>query len=207
MGDFGNSRPVLAKGRELWGHRWETRSEKALAAVGAMPHLTPGFSWALAGSIRQYSGACLQPIPPQGPLSCSLRETQEPIGLLGDTGVVQRLGKLPLAPFPLPGPHAAPLAFWGPLWCWIPTNLGLLEVSIPCVRWRFPFLLCSRHIPLAGSPFLCVSHHTLPLSQLPIDHSSGQRHSSEMDPTCLAAAFPPPSSDDWGCPVSLAQGW
>lgn len=47
--DFGSSRPVLAKGCELWGHRWEARSEEALAAVGATappaPWLQLGFGW------------------------------------------------------------------------------------------------------------------------------------------------------------------
>lgn len=35
MDDFGSSWPVLAKGCELWGHKWEARSEEPLAAVGA----------------------------------------------------------------------------------------------------------------------------------------------------------------------------
>lgn len=41
MDDFGSSRPVLAKGYELWGHKWEARSEEALAAVGATSPPTP----------------------------------------------------------------------------------------------------------------------------------------------------------------------
>lgn len=49
MDDFGSSRPVLMKGHELWGHGWETRSEEALAAVGAttppVPWLQLGFGW------------------------------------------------------------------------------------------------------------------------------------------------------------------
>lgn len=41
---------------------------------------------------------------------------------------------------PLPQGSNAPLAFWGPPppWCWIPTNLGLLEVSIPVCLVAFP---------------------------------------------------------------------
>lgn len=49
MDDFGKGRPVLAKGHGLWGHRWEARSEEALAAVGATalpaPWLQLGFGW------------------------------------------------------------------------------------------------------------------------------------------------------------------
>lgn len=49
MDDFGSSRPVLTKGHELRGYRWEARSEKALAAVGATtspaPWLQLGFGW------------------------------------------------------------------------------------------------------------------------------------------------------------------
>lgn len=143
--------------------------------MGPPPHLPPGFSWALPGSIRQYSGACLQPIPPLGPLSCILRETKVAnlAWLLGGTGVVQRLGKFPLAPFPLPGPHAAPLAFWGPLWCWIPTNLGLLEVSIPVRSVAFPLSLMFKTFTISRQPFpLC--HHTLPPALRPAPYRTQQ---------------------------------
>lgn len=172
--------------------------------LGPPPHLPPGFSWALAGPIRQYSGACLQPIPPPRASELQPERDRAANRLLGGIALVQGLGKLPLAPLPPPGPHAAPLAFWGPLWCWIPTNLGLLEVSIPCVRWCFPFLLRSRHLPLAGSPLLCRLQ-ILPLSQLPRAVAGG------LPLKWTPAAFLEPSlhlhMGDWGQPVSLAQGW
>lgn len=104
------------------------------------------------------------------------------------------------------GPTLLPWPSGGPCGAGFPPTLGFWRFQSPCVRWRFPFLLCSRYLPLVGSPFLCVSHPTLPCSQLPIEHSSGQRHSSEVDPTCLAAAFPPPSSDDWGVPCLPGPG-
>lgn len=92
-----------------------------------------------------------------------------------------------------PGPHAAPLAFWGAV---------VLDSHQP---WAFRgfnprvfggvsrFLLRSRPLPLAGSPFLCVSHHTL-LAPSSLDNTaaSGQSHSPEMNPTGFPAAFPPP---------------
>lgn len=89
--------------------------------LGPPPHLPPGFSWALAGSIRQYSGACLQPIPPQRPLSCSLRETQQPVG---GTAVVQGLGKFPLAPLPTPRAPCCSLGLLGGRGAGFPPTLG-----------------------------------------------------------------------------------
>lgn len=140
--------------------------------LGPLPHLPPGFSWALAGSIRQYSGACLQPIPPQGPPSCSLKETRQPIGCL----VALLLSKgwenfhwllsLPQGPKLLPWPSG------GPCGAGFPPTLGFWRFQSPCVGWRFPFLFCSRHLPLAGSPSLYVSHCTLSFSRLPTEHSS-----------------------------------
>lgn len=163
--------------------------------LGPPPHLPPGFSWALAGSIRQYSGACLQPIPPQGPPSCSLKETRQPIGCLVALLLCKGwenflwLLSLPQGPTLLPWPSG------GPLWCWIPTNLGLLEVSIPVCWVAFPLSLMFKTFPTGRQPFpLCPRHCTLSFSRLPTEHSRGWRHVSEMDPACLTAAFPPPSS-------------
>lgn len=71
-----------------------------------------------------------------------------------------------------PGPHAAPLAFWGPPWCWIPTNLGLLEVLIPVCWVAFPpFLFYFQGFTTSG-PFVHVNHPTHPQPQLPSQHSS-----------------------------------
>lgn len=172
--------------------------------LGPPPHLSPGFSWALAGPIRQYSGACLQPIPPQGPLSCSLRETQQPAGCLVALLLYKGWENF-LWPVPLPqGPTLLP---W-------PSG-GAPVVLDPHQPWAFggfqsrvfggvfPLSLTFKTFPTSRQPF-SVSHHIrIPLSQLPTEHISGRRHSSNMGPTCLPAAFPAPSSGDGGQPACL----
>lgn len=59
---------------------------------------------------------------------------------------------------PPPGPFAAPSAFWGSMWCWIPTNLGLLEVSIPVCSVVFPLFSCFQGLD-HFSPFIHVDHN------------------------------------------------
>lgn len=96
--------------------------------LGPPPHLPPGFSWALAGPIRQYSGACLQPIPPRGPLSCSLRETQQPVGCLVALLLCKGWENF-LWPLSLPqGPTLLPWPSGGPCGAGFPPTLGF---------WRF----------------------------------------------------------------------
>lgn len=158
---------VLAEGLEKWakGGRQGLRRLGG-AASATRPPLT-WLSWASAGSIRQYSGACLQPIPPRGLLSCSLRRDWAARRLPGSCAVLQGLGGLPSAPLPSP---RAPRCFPGLLgapWCWIPTNLGLLEVSIPVCSVAFPPFLSYFQGLYHSQPCIHVNHPPIPNSDSP----------------------------------------
>lgn len=65
VGDFGGSRPCLGEGTLRRGQKVGGKACRLSASAAAAASLPlTWFSWAWAGSIRQYSGACLQPIPP-----------------------------------------------------------------------------------------------------------------------------------------------
>lgn len=128
--------------------------------------------------------------------------------LFGGTAVVQGLGKLPLTPLPSLGPHCCSLGLLGaPVvldshqpWAFGGFNPRVLSGVSP-----FSYVQDFCHWQAARSSMSVTV--PFPFSQLPTEHSSGHRHSSKMDPACLPAAFPQPSSGDWGWPVSLAQAW
>ena len=66
-----------------------------------------------------------------GLLSCSLGRDWAARRLLGRSAGLQPLGSLPSAPLPFPKAPCFSLGLLGfSPWIWIPTNLGLLEVSI-----------------------------------------------------------------------------
>lgn len=170
--------------------------------LGPPPHLSPGFSWALAGPIRQYSGACLQPIPPQGPLSCSLRETQQPAGCLVALLLYKGWENF-LWPVPLPqGPTLLP---W-------PSG-GAPVVLDPHQPWAFggfqsrvfggvfPFLLRSRHFPIAGSHFLSVTTSGFPSPSSLQNTAVAGGTALTWAPPAFPQPSPAPSSGDQGQPA------
>lgn len=133
---------VLAKGHRSGAKGGRPGLRRLWAAASATWCPLTWFRWALAGSIRQYSGACLQPIPPRGPAELQPKER------LGNQEAAWQpcwsawagWPSLGSSPFPQ-GPRCF-LGLLGAPWCWIPTNLGLLEVSIPVCLVAFPLFLC-----------------------------------------------------------------
>lgn len=157
--------PVLAEGLRSGAKGGRPGLRRLWAAALATWCPLTWFSWALAGSIRQYSGACLQPIPPRGPTELQPKER------LGSHAGLQGLGGLPLAPLPSPRAPRCFLGLLGAPWCWIPTNLGLLEVSIPVFGGVSPLF----SLIFKAFTFIHVNHPTNPQPQLPNQHSICQR--------------------------------
>lgn len=148
------------------GRKWEAGLRRLGAAASATWFPLSWFSWALAGFIRQYSGACLQPIPPRGPAELQPKERLGSQEAAWSHASLQGLRSLPLAPPPPPRPHAALLAFWGPPGAGFPPTLGFGRFQSLCIWWRFPFsLLFSRPLPLSAL-YPCQSP-TNPQLQLP----------------------------------------
>lgn len=157
--DSGSNRPrpgygMLTLGPQVGG--------KARGGSGLLlwpcPSLSPGFTglWlAPLGNIQVL--ACNQYLP-RGLLSYSPRETGQPGGCAVARLVWEGWDTFPWLLSPPPGPFAAPSAFWGSMWCWIPTNLGLLEVSIPVCSVAFPLFSCFQGLD-HFSPFIHVDHY------------------------------------------------
>lgn len=166
--------------------------------LGLPPHLPPGFSWALAGPIRQYSGACLQPIPPRGPLSCSLRETQQPVGCSVASLLCKGRENF-LWPLSFPqGPTLLPWPSGGPCGAGFPPTLCFWRIQSRVFGGVSPSLMFKTFT--TSRQRFSVSSPYPPPSQLPREHGSGWRHGSKMDPTCLPGTFPLPSYGGRGQP-------
>lgn len=171
--------------------------------LGPPPHLPPGFSWALAGPIRQYSGACLQPIPPRGPLSCSLRETQQPVGCLVALLLCKGWENF-LWPLSLPqGPTLLPWPSGGPCGAGFPPTLGFWRFQSRVFGGVSPFSFV-QDIYHEQAALFCVVTVSSPSPSSLENSGSGWRHGSKMDPTCLPGTFPPPLYEGLGatwCPL------
>lgn len=134
------------------GKRREAGLRRLRAAASAPWFLLAWFSWALAGSVRQYSGACLQPIPPRGPAG---RQPKDRPGSQEAAWSRASLQGWEASPWPLslpPGPHAALSASWGPPGAGFPPTLGFWRFQSLCFWWRFPPFLASflRPFPLSA---------------------------------------------------------
>lgn len=87
-----------------------------------------------------------------------------------------KLGGRPLALLSSPRTPRCSLGLLGlPPRCWIPTNLGLLEVSIPVCSVAFPPFSLTVEAFTTSSPFIRDSYPTCSYLQLPGQHSSCQR--------------------------------
>lgn len=200
LGDFGSSRPFS------WlrnFEKWAKSGRQGLRRLGLLPWPPGSLSSGLVGLWLVPLGniqvlACNQYLP-GGLLSCSLRRDWAAGRLLGAMLICQGWEALPWLLSPPPGPHSCSLGLLGAPWCWIPTNLGLLEVSVPVCLVVFPPFLSDFQGLYHYQPFIHVSHPTpnpQPTQQLPEIEPRDRPHPA-------SAAFPPLSPQSaglWQCP-------
>lgn len=166
--------PVLAEGLRSGAKGGRPGLRRLWAAALATWCPLTWFSWALAGSIRQYSGACLQPIPPRGPTELQPKERLGSQEAAWQPCWSARVGWPSLGSSPLPqGPTLLSWPSGGPLvldshqpWAFGGFN--------PCVWWRFPpFLSYFQGLYL----YPCQSPH-----QPPTPTPQPTQHLPEIEP-------------------------
>lgn len=127
------SGPALAQGLRETGERREAGLRRRRAAAWASWFLLARVSWALAGSVRQSSGACSQPIPPRGPAARQPEESR------GGQEAACRAGRPPLGSSPSPrGPALLSRPPGGPPGAGFPPTLGFWRFQSLCFWWRLP---------------------------------------------------------------------